>query len=124
MSTFETTERTGGFTRQPRRLRSILGPLLGVCLLIYFVYHIFQGERGFFAWMRLQQKIADDEVTLSTLQSQREILERQVHLLSPNNLDLDMLEERARLILNFARPDEVIIYNEDINSGDTTTKKP
>jgi cell division protein FtsB len=74
--------------------------------------------------MRLQQKIADDEVTLSTLQSQREILERQVHLLSPNNLDLDMLEERARLILNFARPDEVIIYNEDINSDDAAAKNP
>ena len=124
MSTFDTLEKTSIFARQPRRLRSILGPLLGVCLLIYFVYHIFQGERGLFAWMRLQQKIADDEVTLSTLQSQREILERQVHLLSPNNLDPDMLEERARLILNFARPDEVIIYNEGVESGDATAKKP
>ena len=73
--------------------------------------------------MRLQQKIADDEVTLSTLQSQREILERQVHLLSPNNLDLDMLEERARLILNFARPDEVIIYNEEVEPGNAAAKK-
>jgi cell division protein FtsB len=102
------------FNRRSHRLRSITGPLLGFCLLFYFVYHIFQGERGFFAWLRLEQKIAEDEATLANLQAQRETLERQVHLLSPGNLDPDMLEERARLILNFARPDEVVIYNDSI----------
>ena len=104
------------FVDQPRSIRSIIGPLLGFCLLFYFVYHTFQGERGFFAWMQLQQKIAEDEKVLADLQSQREILERQVHLLRPDNLDLDMLEERARLILNFARNDEVVIYNESLEN--------
>ncbi|RZI46514.1 FtsB family cell division protein [Candidatus Finniella inopinata] len=118
-----TTLETSSFTNQPRRLGSMLGPLLGLCLLIYFAYHIFQGERGFFAWMRLQKKIAEDEITLSTLQSQREILERQVHLLRPDNLDPDMLEERARLILNFARPDEVIIYNEGLEASEPSQGK-
>jgi cell division protein FtsB len=91
--------------------------LLGFCLLFYFAYHIFQGERGFFAWLRLKQKIAEDEAILVNLQVQRETLERQVHLLRPDNLDLDMLEERARLILNFARPDEVVIYNDSIEKA-------
>ena len=122
MSTFEAIGRTS-FTSRPRRLRFMLGPLLGVCLLIYFVYHIFQGERGLFAWIRIQQKISEDEVILTNLQSQREILERQVHLLRPDNLDPDMLEERARLILNFARPDEVIIYN-DGTEAEEAKKKP
>ncbi len=101
-------------SKSPRRLRFVLGPLLGGCLLIYFVYHIFQGERGLFSWIRLQQKIAEDEKVLADLQSQREVLERQVNLLLPDSLDQDMLEERARIILNFARPDEVVIYNETL----------
>ena len=102
--------------RRPRRLRFVLGPLFRICLLIYFVFHIFQGERGLFSWLRLRQVIEADENVLSELQSQRENLERQVTLLRPDSLDLDMLEERSRVILNFARPDEVVIYNEALTS--------
>lgn len=105
------------FNGQPRRLRSVAGPILGFCLLFYFVYHIFQGERGFFSWLQLEKKIAEDEAILAGLESQRENLEKKVHLLRPDNLDPDMLEERARLILNFSHPDEVVIYNDSIEKN-------
>ncbi len=94
-----------------KRLRDILGPFLTLCLMVYFVYHIFQGERGLLALLRLQQKIKEDEKILIDLQSQREILERKVYLLRPDSLDRDMLEERVRLLLNFARSDEVVIHD-------------
>ena len=80
-------------------------------------YHIFQGERGLLSWLRLQQKIVDDEKVLLSLQSQREILEHKVYLLRPDSLDKDMLEERVRLLLNFARADEVVIHDEAIESA-------
>jgi cell division protein FtsB len=39
-------------------------------------------------------------------------LERRVALLRPESLDRDMLEERARAVLNLARPeDRVILLN-------------
>ena len=42
---------------------------------------------------------------------EREKLEKRVDLLRPENLDLDMLEERARSVLGLAHPDELVIYN-------------
>jgi len=100
-----------------KRPREIIGPLLALCFMLYFLYHIFQGERGLLSWLRLQQKIVHDEKVLLSLQSQREILEHKVYLLRPDSLDKDMLEERVRLLLNFARADEVVIHDEAIESA-------
>jgi cell division protein FtsB len=92
------------------RLNHILGPLIALLVMLYFGYHIVQGERGLFSWMRLRQKITESEHHLAVIQSEKETLERQVYLLRPDSLDQDMLEERARKILNWGYPGEVVIY--------------
>jgi cell division protein FtsB len=92
------------------RLNHILGPLIALLVMVYFGYHIVQGERGLFSWMRLRQKITESEQHLSVIQSEKETLERQVYLLRPDSLDQDMLEERARKVLNWGHPGEVVIY--------------
>lgn len=98
--------------KKQRRIRSTIGPMIGFCLLIYFLYHIFQGERGFFSWVQIQQQVSEDEKLLKELQMQREILERKVNLLRPDNLDPDILDERCRQVLNYARSDEVVLLKE------------
>ena len=97
-----------------KRLGELVGPLFALCFLVYFIYHIFQGERGLLSWLRLQQKVQEDEKIFLDVQSQREVLEHKVYLLRPDSLDQDMLEERVRLLLNFARADEVVIHDEAI----------
>lgn len=92
------------------RLGHILGPLLGLLLTIYFGYHLLQGERGIFSWMRLRQKITESEQRLSQVQVEKATLERQVYLLHPSSLDRDMLEQRAREVLNWGYPDEIVIH--------------
>ena len=92
-----------------KQARKIFGPLIMVSLMIYFVYHIFQGERGVLSWLRLKQKITESEIVLAEKKNQKEILERQVYLLRPDSLDMDMLEERARIVLNFAGKNDIII---------------
>ena len=84
--------------------------MLGACLAGYFVYHAVQGDRGIVAWMQLNQQIrvADDE--LSKTDHERQEMEQRVALLSNTSLDLDMLEERARVMLNFAHPDDLVIF--------------
>ena len=37
-------------------------------------------------------------------------MERRTSLLWPDNLDPDMLSERARAVLGLAHPDDVVIY--------------
>jgi cell division protein FtsB len=97
-----------------RRFHQVLGPLAALLVMVYFTYHIVQGERGLFSWMRLRQKISLSEQHLSELHTEKESLERRVYLLRPDSLDEDMLEQRAREVLNYARPDELIIYDEDL----------
>jgi cell division protein FtsB len=98
------------------RLNHILGPLIALLLMIYFGYHIVQGERGLFSWMRLRQKIAESEQHLAQIQSEKETLERRVHLLRPESVDQDMLEERARKVLNWGHSGEVVIYDEELKT--------
>lgn len=97
---------------QDRHVRGLLGPLLAFLCVAYFIYHSIQGERGLLSMLRTKQKLDIVRQEFNLLQSQKEVLERRVYLLRPDSLDLDMLEERARAVLNFARPDEVIIFEE------------
>ncbi|MEI8295045.1 MAG: septum formation initiator family protein [Alphaproteobacteria bacterium] len=89
-----------------------LAPLIAVSLLVYFIYHLIQGERGLLSWYHLQQKTEEVQDQLTMLQQQKQIIERQVFLLNPSTLCLDMLEERVRNVLNFARGDDIIIFED------------
>ncbi|MBP9752624.1 MAG: septum formation initiator family protein [Proteobacteria bacterium] len=91
-------------------LKRTLGPVLAFIITLYFAYHIFQGERGFISWIKLSKTVKQDELTLSDLNKQKEALERRVSLLKPESLDLDMLEELARKLLNYKKQDETVIY--------------
>ena len=75
----------------------------------YFTYHVVDSERGLPAWSRLKVELAEAKATEAHLAAERAGLERRVGLLRSEHLDPDLLEERARLLLNFGRPDEVII---------------
>jgi cell division protein FtsB len=100
----------------PRGLRRIaqalIGPALGVVLTGYFAYNLVIGDRGLSAWWRLNQELQSEEANLTTLQEQRAALDRKVSNLSPEHLDLDLLDERVRATLNLVAPNEVVIMRE------------
>lgn len=98
------------FTELRRRLRHVVGPLVGVGAVVYFAYHTFEGDRGILAWARLNNEILAAEMELANVSSERQALEHRVLLLRPDHLDPDMLEERARAMLNMGRADEVVIF--------------
>ena len=45
-----------------RRGSHVVGPLLGVCLLAYFSYHVVEGDRGLIAWARVSHEITSARV--------------------------------------------------------------
>lgn len=92
-----------------RRGRQSFATFLGIVVVAYFCYHLFQGQRGVFAWMRLNSEVSKAEKYLEVVKAERTVLEKRVSLLYPDKMDPDMLDERARLMLGFARPDEVIV---------------
>jgi|SRR5215468_1532289 len=95
-----------------KRLQQAIGPTIGACLFGYFVYHAIEGDRGVMAWLRMSQQLAESRASLAQLQGEREEVQHRVTLLSAS-IDPDLLDERARLMLNVAGPNDrlVIIKN-------------
>lgn len=85
--------------------------VFGALVLAYFSYHMIQGNHGVIALLELQSKVAMAEVIRSETNAEHQRLVRQVALLRPDNLDPDMLEERARVMLNYVHPDEIVIIS-------------
>ncbi len=92
-----------------RHLRNAIGPLLGAGAVVYFGVHAVQGDRGLMAWVQVRQEIAKAEIAAQEIAAERADLEHRVSLLKSESLDLDMLEERARMMLGVVRNDDVII---------------
>ena len=89
--------------------RSAVGPVLWVGIIGYFAYFAFYGERGLMAMHLVQAEVDQAKAQLEQVHQERARLENRSALLRPDNLDADMLDERARLMLNYSHPDDVII---------------
>ncbi|WP_247881300.1 FtsB family cell division protein [Skermanella sp. TT6] len=92
-----------------RALRQTIGPAIGAAIVGYFAYHAVQGDRGLIALSHLQSEIQQAQATLAQVSEQRIELEKRASLLRRDHLDPDMLDERARAVLNYSHPDDVII---------------
>jgi len=99
------------------RAKHVVGPILGISAAVYFAYHAVEGDRGLIAWWNLRQQVVDAQATLDELAAQRAVLEHRVKLLHPDNLDPDMLDERARLMLNYGKPGDIVIFDKDADKG-------
>jgi cell division protein FtsB len=95
-----------------RRSRRMIVPIIGAMFVAYFLIHAFHGDRGIIAWMHLQKQVSAAEQTLSEMRSVRIKYERRISLLQTEQLDPDMLDERARVMAGLVRPDEYIIVDE------------
>src|SRR5262245_35020554 len=99
-----------------RRLRSILtalGLYLGAALLIgYFGVNAYTGNHGLRARQDLDQQIAQLSAELATLSAERATWERRVSLLRSETIDPDMLDERARALLDYVDPSDVTLQLE------------
>ena len=111
--------------RLKRLMRPAAVPAFGACLVAYFAYHAVQGDHGILARTHLKAELAQADATLAALRAERELLEHRASLLSPDHVDPDLLEERVRVMLNYAHPDEVIyFYPDDGPAPATGTARP
>lgn len=96
-----------------KRLRSFLSALglyLGAALLIgYFGVNAYTGNHGLLARQDLEQQSAELTGELQRLKAERVEWERRVALLRSDKLDPDMLDERARAMLNYVHPRDLVL---------------
>lgn len=96
------------------RLRKSEILMFFVVLFVYFSYYTINGERGLRRYLHLKQEISYANQIADNYSKEKKALEEKIRLLSPSSLDLDMLDERARAVLNMAKEDEFVILDQDI----------
>ncbi|MBO7556846.1 MAG: septum formation initiator family protein [Alphaproteobacteria bacterium] len=84
-----------------------------VVLFFYFAFNMFYGDRGFQKYVYLKKEVQYAQEMAEKYQQKKEYLNQEVKLLSPNNLDLDLLDERARDVLNLVGNGEFVILDEE-----------
>jgi len=94
-----------------KRTWQMVASVIGACIVGYFLYHTIEGERGWVAQMHLQNQVDAAQDTLVRLRTEHESLDHRVHLMRPESLDPDLLDEESRKTLNFSKPNEIIILS-------------
>jgi cell division protein FtsB len=87
-----------------------IGPMCCVLIMFYLGFHAVSGERGVFALFKETRRLEQLTADLTAIRTKREALEKKVGLMSNSSLDLDMLDEQARLTLGYAGKDEVVLF--------------
>ena len=100
------------WTRQKKKSYRgrLIVPVLSVAFLTYFGFHAVHGDYGLNSKMHLERRAMELEADLAALTAERVALETRVGLMQRSKLERDMLDERARALLNVSRPDEIVIY--------------
>jgi len=95
------------------RLKSLLTGLalytMAAALVGYFGVNAYTGKYGLNARQELDQEIIALTSELARLKRERAEGEQRVSLLRSDRVDPDMLDERARLMLDLGRRDELTI---------------
>jgi cell division protein FtsB len=96
-----------------RRVRTILNTIalytIAVLLIGYFGINAYTGDHGLRAQQGLDAQIKQLSDELAALRAERASWERRVGLLQSQNIDADMLDERARALLNYSDPRELTL---------------
>ncbi|MEQ5774060.1 septum formation initiator family protein [Thalassospira sp. MCCC 1A01428] len=79
--------------------------------MVYFIFHSVEGDRGLLAYWSMQDRVTEISKLRDDIKARRELLEQRVKALRPGSLDPDLLDERARTMLDMANRDDVIIFH-------------
>ena len=75
----------------------------------YFAFAAVQGDFGLFKRVEIEAEMTERTAYREALEAERARLENLTTRLSDDNLDLDLLDERARAVLGQLRVDEIVI---------------
>ena len=94
------------------RYRTIIVLLTCALGLLYVGYQSVQGERGLLRWVERSAEVEKTRAEVATLAEERRKLERRVSQLRSESLDLDLLDQEARRLLNLGHPDEEVLFHD------------
>lgn len=86
--------------------------MLGVCLCVYFSYHVVGGQRSVLRLMHVNAQIDLAEIALGGIRSEREVIEGRVVMLRPGSLSRDYLEELVIRDLGYYKKSELALVSD------------
>ena len=91
-------------------LGTALALVVAFAITGYFGFAAVQGDHGMFRRMQIDADLAQLETRRAALQGELEAIANLTSRLSDTRLDLDLLDERARVVLGYMRADEVVVH--------------
>lgn len=96
-----------------QRKRPAFGPFIFYAITgtfgAYLTFAAVQGEYGLFRRIQIEADAAQLRTERDRLAAELAQLENRTHRLSDEYLDLDLLDQRAREVLGYARADEIVL---------------
>jgi cell division protein FtsB len=92
-----------------RRAKGAIAPVVFLALVGYFAWNATHGDHGLLAYAQRQQLLKQAQDDLAHAQAERTDWERRVAALRSDHLYADMLDERAREMLNLSGPGDIIV---------------
>lgn len=93
-----------------KRARATLPVAVCAGLFCYFSIHFAGGDHGLEARDRLQLRVAQLEISLEDLERERRYYERRIALVEAGHVSRDLADELARKSLQYAHPEEIVIF--------------
>lgn len=90
-------------------IRQNMIAIIGLCLSLYFGYHLMAGERSYWQLSELQSQVGSVEQDLAVLSEQKANIQEKVVMMRPGSINRDLLEERVRSVLGYRSADETVI---------------
>jgi cell division protein FtsB len=96
-----------------RQAVAMLPPAVFLAFTAYCIWQVGRGDHGLKTYAIRQQQLVAAEAERAAAEAERDALEKRVAGLRPNHIDPDTLDERARLMLNLADPNDVVVFYRD-----------
>lgn len=96
-------------TRRQRILQAVGLYCAAAAMIAYFGFHAYHGDHGIKAKQQFLAEIETLNGELAALRREKTEVARRVALMRSDAIDPDMLDQRAREILNFADPRDLVL---------------
>ncbi len=96
-----------------RKAKAAIAPVIFLSLVGYFGWNSTHGEHGLIAYAQRKGLLKQAQDDLAQAQAERNSWAVRVAGLRSNHIDPDLLDERARAMLNLVDPNDIVVPYSD-----------
>lgn len=85
-------------------------------LVIYLVYHIFNGNYGILSYKDAGEVLIERKNLLNNKEQHISRQKNKIDRLSSDNIDLDLLDEKLRENVGMAKENEIVLFTDDLKN--------